>query len=186
LVDSLDEGGSGDLSFPTYRVEVSVDGKTDTIGRVRTHRMPVVGADGRVYFFGYEGGGFLNGGYIYEPRSRALTTFPTPPGAGALESHMSISSDARYIAYISTECKSSGGCGVVRTWPESRLIAETPAGIWCEGDEDYNDVRWLDPTHAEILYCAEGARDFWIHAIIAVTSRELGVDTLSSKPKWKQ
>jgi len=183
LVDSLDEGGSGDVAFPTYRVEVTVGGRTDTIAGFRTDAAPVVGPDGRVYVFGNDHG-FVGDGYIYNPNTRAVETFPTPPGAGQLEAHMSISPDARHIAYISTECVKPSGCGVVRSWPDGKLIAETPGGVWCEGDEDHYGVRWLDTNRAELVYCSQQARGFLLHAIVTVDSRQVLADSLRSKPDW--
>jgi hypothetical protein len=184
LVDSADDGEPGDIAFPLYRAQVTIDGRTDTIPGVRTHVMPVVGSDGRVYLFGYESGGFLRDGYIYDPGTRAITTLPTPTGAGALESNMSISPDARHIAYVSSECATAGGCGVVRSWPDGELIAETPGQPWCEGDFVYNDVRWLDINRAEIVYCSQ--HRFWVHAMVTVKPRFVQLDTLTSMPHWKR
>jgi hypothetical protein len=184
LVDSLDDGAPGDPAFPTYRVQVTVNGRTDTIAAVRTHTEPLVGPDGRVYGFGHEYRRLANG-YIYTPDTRALATYPTPPGVGSVESHVSISPDARHIAYISEECaRPIAACGVVRSWPAAKLIAETPGQPWCEGDEDYNDVRWLDDNRAEFIFCPK--HRFWIYALVAVDTRLVKLDTLASKPDWKR
>jgi hypothetical protein len=184
LVDSTDRGNPGDESFARYHVQVRYAGRTDTIPTVLTTRLPIVGEDGKLYMFGFEEGGFLDKGYSYDLRTRALTQFEPPPGSTALETHIVISPDAKHIAYIATDGLATG---VVRSWPDGALVAQGPRAPWCEGDEDYNAVRWIDRKTAELAYCTGGGgRRIWVHTLIDVDNGQTKIDTQSSAPHWEQ
>jgi hypothetical protein len=183
-----------DLSVTLYRIQVATESRTDTIPGVQTTTLPTVGADGNIYAFGYDEGGIMLGAYRYDPETRKLAELQVPPGARMLETHMAISPDTRHIAYISTESCASG---MVRSWPDGKLIAQTPAEPWFRSDIDYNDVRWLDTNRAEIVYRSgrvietrpdgsRGSRGLWVHAIIAVDTPGVKLDSLLSKPDWKR
>jgi hypothetical protein len=183
LVDPQDKGDPGDEAFALYRVEVKHNGRTDTIPTVRTNRLPIVSDGARLYMFGFSGGGFLDKGYSYDLHTRTLTEFEAPPGSTALETHIQLGPDAKHIAYIATE---GNARGVVRSWPDGALVAQGPSAPWCEGDEDYNGVRWLDPNTAELAYCSGGgSRRIWVHVLVDVTRQQIKVDTLTSYPRWQ-
>jgi len=189
LVDKTVEGDPADLSVDLYRVQIISSGGTQRIPGVRTKSLPTVGVDGSIYGFGYDDSGVIQSAYRYDPEARKLTEIQLPPGVRILETHMAISPDARHIAYISTEVCASG---VVRSWPDGKLIAQTPAEPWFHSDNDYNDVRWLDAKHAEIVYRSgraiaprpDRSRGLWVHAIVTVDTPAVKLDSLTSKPDW--
>ena len=183
LVDLADKPDPEDDVFARYRVQVKYAGRTDTIPTVLTNRLPVASEDGKLYMFGFAEGGFLDEGYSYDLRTRALAEFKPPPGSTALETHILISPDARHIAYIATN--GANGTAVVRSWPDAELVAQGPGAPWCQGDEDYNSVRWLDTRTAELAYCSGGSsKRVWVHTIVDVSNRQIKVDTLASRPAW--
>lgn len=182
LVDRAANGDPGDVAFVVGRVQVKYAGRTDTIPKVLTNRLPVAGDDGKLYVFGYDDSGILDKGYAYDPQTRTLSEFEAPPGSTILETHILLSPDAKHIAYIATE---GNARGVVRSWPDGALVAEGPISPWCEGDEDYNSVRWLDLQTAELAYCSGGSRRIWVHTLVDVVKHQIKVDTLTSYPRWQ-
>jgi hypothetical protein len=198
LVDSTMEGDPGDVGVILYRIGVTTDTRTDTIPGVRTISLPGVGVDGRVYLFAYDNSGFLKNAYSYDPSSRLLIDIPFPPEIEFGAAHLSMSPDARHIAFITPDSATSYPHGRVLSWPEGKLIAETPAelpgGPRYESEVDYDDLRWLDANRVEFVYHSgraiertpTGIHELWIHAIVAVDTRDLKVDSLASKPEWKR
>lgn len=193
LVDGSQEGEPGDIAATLYRVQLTTGTGMDTIPGVRTMTLPGVGADGDVYLFGYDRDGFLTHAYSYDPNTRRLTLIQVPQGVEFDGTHLTVSPDARHIAYIGHDSTTSYARGRVRSWPDGKLIAQTPAEPSIEGDIDYNDLRWIDANQVEFVYRSgrtiernPTGPELWIHTIVAVNTREMKVDSLSSKPEWKR
>jgi hypothetical protein len=192
------EGDPGDVAVILYRIGVTTETRTDTIPGVRTMTLPGVGADGRVYLFAYDNSGFLQHAYSYDPITRKLMNVPFPPELEFNANHLTMSPDARYVAYITPDSATSYPHGRVLSWPAGMLIAQTlaesPGGPRYESEIDDDDVRWLDPDRVEFVYHSgrasertpTGVHELWIHAIIAVGTRDVKVDSLASKPEWKR
>ena len=191
LVDRSREGDPGDIAVTRYRVRVTTGTRTDTIPGVRTMTLPGVGADGNVYLFAYDNRGFLSYAYSYDPTTRKLTDIPLPPDIDEFAAHLTVSPDARHVAYIVRDSATTYAVGRVRSWPAGKLIAQTPPEPRYEGDINYNDLRWIDADHVEFVYRSGraintiGPRELWIHAIVEVNRREMKVDSLASRPEWK-
>jgi len=196
LIDSSMEGEPGDIGVILYRIRVTTGTRTDTIPRVRTMTLPGVGADGHVYLFAYDNSGFLTHAYSYDPNTRQLTDIQVPPELEFSATHLTVSPDARHIAYLAPDSATSYTHGRVLSWPAGRLIAQTlaesPGGPRYESEIDDNDLRWIDPDRVEFVYHSgraierspTGPRELWIHAIVAVNTGEVKVDSLASKPHW--
>jgi hypothetical protein len=194
LVDTSKEGDPGDIAVTRYRVRVTTATRIDTIPGVRTMTLPGVGTDGNVYLFAYDNSGFLTHAYSYDPTTRKLTDIPVPPDIDEFAAHLTVSPDARHVAYIAPDSATSYAVGRVRSWPAGKLIAQTPPEPRYEGDINYNDLRWIDADRVEFVYrsgraierSTTGPRELWIHAIVGVNAREVKVDSLASKPEWKR
>lgn len=193
LVDRSKEGEPGDIAVTLYRVRVTTGTRTDTIPGVRTMTLPGVGSDGDVYLFGYDRDGFLTHAYAYDPNTRQLTDIQVPPDVEFNVTHLIVSPDARHIAYVGHDSLTADTRGRVRSWPDGKLLAQTPAEPSIEGDIDYNDLRWIDADHVEFVHRSgrtiernPTGPELWIHTIVAVNTREMKVDSLASKPEWKR
>lgn len=198
LVGRTMEGDPGDVAVILYRIGVTTDTRTDTIPGVRTISLPGVGADGHVYLFAYDNSGFLKNSYSYDPNTRQLTDVPFPPELEFNANHLTMSPDARHIAFITPDSATSYLHGRVLSWPAGKLIAQTaaesPGGPRYESEIDYDDLRWLDADRVEFVYHSgraiertlAGVRELWIHAIVAVDTRDVKIDSLASKPEWKR
>jgi hypothetical protein len=193
LVARSHEGDPGDIAVVLYRVRVTTGTRTDTIPGVRTMTLPGVGADGDVYLFGYDRDGFLTHAYRYDPNTRELTEIQVPPDVEFNVTHLTVSPDARHIAYMGHDSVTSYARGRVRSWPDGKLIAQSPAEPSIEGDIDYNDLRWIDADRVEFVYRSgrtiernPTGPELWIHTIVAVNTREMKVDSLASRPEWKR
>ena len=198
LVDRTMEGDPGDVGVILYRIAITTDTRTDTIPGVRTISLPGVGADGHVYLFAYDNSGFLKNAYSYDPNTRHLTDVPFPPEIEFNAAHLAMSPDARHIAFITPDSATSYPHGRVLSWPAGMLIAQTlaesPGGPRYESEIDNDDLRWLDAERVEFVYHSgraiertpTGAHELWIHAIVAVDTRDVKVDSLPSKPEWKR
>lgn len=193
LVDSSAEGDPGDVAVILYRVQVKSSTRTDTIPGARTMTLPGVGADGHVYFFAFDRDGFLTHAYSYDPDTRQLTDIQIPPDIEFNATHLTVSPDARYIAYIAPDSVTSYTHGRVLSWPAGSLVAQTPAEPGYDSEIDYNDLRWIDADRAEFVYHSgraiepgAGHRELWIHAMVAASTHEVRVDSLASKPEWNR
>ncbi len=183
LIDTTMEGEPGDIGSTLYRIRVTTGTRIDTIPGVRTMTMPGVGADGKVYLFSYDDGGFLLAAHQYDPNTRRLTQIQLPPDVGVSGAQIMTSPDARHIAYMTPPSSTSPPYGLVRSWPDGKLVDQTPAEPWREEEVDSRVVRWLDANRAEFLY-ASGRVNRWIHAIVTLHPRAVKVDSLESQPEW--
>lgn len=194
LVDSSDLGEPGDLAMPLYRVEVTTRGRTDTIPGVWTRELPAVGPDGEVYAFSHDREShWIDKAYRYDPVTRRLSELELPPRIEFLVTQLALSPDARHIAYFSMDSLTSYSIGLVRTWPDGKLIVQTPADPGSDLEVETDAARWLDANHAEFVHqrrpevdpVTKTTRYRWIHAIVTVDARTTKVDTLDAKPAWQ-
>ena len=191
LVDTTLEGDPGDIGATLYRIQVTTGSRTDTIPKVRTMMMPGVAPDGAVYLFSYSSGGLLLSGNRYDPATRQLTDIQLPPGIELSGAEVATSPDARHIAYFSP-MMGHDMYGVIRSWPDGKLVAQTPTEPWFESDVDESGVRWLDANRAEFAYHSgrsippgsTRSPNLWIDATVTLDPRSLKVDSLSSQPDW--
>jgi len=191
-VDSTLEGDPGDVGVTLYRIQVTTGSRIDTIPKVRTMMMPGVATDGAVYLFSYSPGGLLESGNRYDPATRQLTDIQVPPEIELSGAEVATSPDARHIAYLSSPMMSHDIYGVIRSWPNGKLVAQTQTEPWFQSEADENAVRWLDANHAEFVYHSGRAippgstrsPNLWIHATVTLDPREMKVDSLPSQPEW--
>jgi hypothetical protein len=187
LVDSAELGDV--FSLIVYRLQVKCDNGLDTLAGIRVKELPVVGGDGNLYGIGYDRHGDLSSGYRYDPNGGKVSLLPLPEYFDLHATHMSLSPDARHVAYI-WGGSSSVASGIVRSWPEFKLIAQTPPDSGFESEIDYSQARWLDANRAEFVYTRSGERvppaniprRWWIHAVVALDPRSMKVDTVDREP----
>jgi len=183
LVDTADLGDDV-ISLIAYRLRVRTDKGSHTITDFQVKELPVVGTDGNLYGIAYNRHGDPSSGYRYSPSDRSLSRQPLPQYFDLYASQVALSPDARHIAYISRGGGTSGASGVVRSWPDTIVVAETPAIEASTSEIDHNRVRWLDANRAEFVYTkaseVPAPRDLWIHAVVAVDTRAITVDTLET------
>jgi len=190
LVDSTQLGDV--FSLIVYRLQVKSGERTDTLSGIRVMDLPVVGADGNLNGIAYDQHGELNSGYRYDPSARKLSLLPLPPNSDLYATHMTMSPDARHIAYMLADTATYAATGVVRSWPDTKLVAQTPTSTPFESEMDNRRVRWLDASRAEFVYTRaepvpplKRPRETWIHAVVSADTHEIRVDTVDTEPVLK-
>ncbi len=192
LVDSArtgDELGMDDVV--SYRVEVAAAGRRDTLAGVRVQRAPVSAPDGAVHGVAVGPEGQAAGTFRYDPANRRLTRTPAPADASPFFSELTLSPDARHIAYVAQE---SGLVvrlwGVVRAWPDGRVVARAEPAPGYPSDVNYSRVRWTGPDTYEVVYRVDErpgrdpalAAGPWIRMRGSTRGGAPAVDTLAAEP----
>jgi hypothetical protein len=186
----------GDLFYEiVYTLQVTCDNGLDTLSGIRVKELPVAGGDGRLYGIGYDRRGDLSSGYRYDPKGGKVSLLPLPENFDLSATHVTLSPDARHIAYVWRDYgNDQATSGVVRSWPDTNVVSRTPATPVSESEIDQTRVRWLDANRAEFVYTrgnevippSEGRRRRWIYAVVAVDTRAMRVDTLEAEPVLKR
>lgn len=148
LVDSIPwahELGEGFL----YRVEVRVAGQVDTIAGVLTSELPLVIGSARLLGFGFEADA-ITYAYEYDMRSGRVRHRDLPGDFDPIFSAPSFAPDGRYIAYVVTRGDATGW-GVVRSWPQHRLIVRSDAAEVPATDSPGHFTHWLSADSAELF-----------------------------------
>jgi hypothetical protein len=192
LVDSArtgDELGMEDVV--SYRVEVAAAGRRDTLAGVRVRRAPASAPDGAVHGVAVGPEGQAAGTFRYDPADRRLTRTPAPADASPFFSELTLSPDARHIAYVAQE---SGPVvrlwGVVRAWPDGRVVARAEPAPGYPSDVNYSQVRWTGPDTYEVVYRVDErpgrdpalAAGPWIRMRGSTRGGSPAVDTLAAEP----
>jgi hypothetical protein len=192
LVDSTQ---LGDLFILTvFRLQVKCDDGLDTLAGIRVKELPVAGGDGSLYGIGYDKSGDPSSGYRYDPKAGKVSLLPLPENFDLSARHVTLSPDARHIAYIWRDyTNDQATSGIVRSWPDTNVVSQTPATPVSEEEIDQTRVRWLDANRAAFVYTrgsedippSEKPRRWWIYAVVAVDTRAMRVDTLEAEPVLK-
>ena len=186
LVDRTDTEG-----YYSYKVEVTLDGRVDTIPRVLTFDMPIVTPDGVLHGAAYAMDGPYAGIYSYDPRTRAVSTIPLPRDAAGWDNRVMLSPDASHIAYVGQD--STGSQGIVRTWPAAAVVLTTLKAPQAPSDYSFNQVWWVNRDSVEFLWHTDLGREtkpsdprFPFLAIYAsLPGRRFTVDTLKEPPNFR-
>jgi hypothetical protein len=191
LVDSADYGG--DMSFILHKVQVARATRTDTIPGILVQELPALGADGKLYGIAFKKLGALNRAYVYDPDTRTVSDLPLPPVLELLVARISMSRDARHLAYLWYDTADVGLVGVVRSWPDGKILVQTTRGSGTDQESPPDGLRWLDTKRVEMVYPVipvseksgqSTGRKAWIHAIVNVDTRQVSVDTVGTPPEW--
>ena len=171
-------------------VEVRMGLRADTIPGIVAAKPPGVSSDGIVYGVTISKDGSLGKGFRYDPKTRQLSFLPLPKDVGGWDSEISISPDARHLAYLGGD--SSGHYGIVRDWPSMTLMARTPSAPGYPSDYNSDQVRWRDANRFELFFRFPAGVDTTNNTMISkfivargdVRTRSMSIDTTAKIPEW--
>ena len=186
LVDTTDTEG-----YYSYKVEVTLAGRVDTVPGVRTFDMPVVTPDGVLHGAAYAMDGPYAGIYFYDPRTRAVSKIPLPRDAAGWDNRVMLSPDASHIAYVGQD--STGSQGIVRTWPAAAVVLTTMKAPQAPSDYSFNQVWWVNRDSVEFLWHTDlgvetkpsDPRFPFIAIYASLPTRRFTVDTLEKPPNFR-
>jgi hypothetical protein len=161
--------------------------RADTIPDIVVSTRPGVTPDGVVYGVTTTHDGTLGKAYRYDPKTRHVSFVPLPKDVRGWNSEITISPDARHVAYIGED--SAGIFGIVRDWPSKTVVARTtPVEPWAS-DYYTDQVGWIDANRFEIFIRTPGGVDATNHMISKfvvargdVRTRSMRVDTVGTRP----
>ncbi len=179
--------------FFAYKVEVRLAGRVDTIPGVLTFDLPVIAPDGLLRGPAYARDAHYAGLYAYDPGTRALSNIPLPSDAEGWASEVKLSPDGSHIAYIGGFGDSTGSQGIVRTWPEAKVVLMTMKAPQAPSDQSFDQVWWVNRDSVEFSWHTDlgpatkpsDPRFPFIAIYTSLRAKRFTVDTLTEQPNFR-
>jgi hypothetical protein len=169
------------------RVVLRSSTQADTLPHVLASSVPVVTQTGEAIGLGYTAEGSVYA-YGYSPKTRVVRRATLPDDFDGSHSEGSFSADGRHLAYVAFP-REGQGQGVVRSWPDGRLVCRGPRVELPATDDLLNGTEWTGASF--LIYVDLGSAPYdavsavspshqgWVRVRGSLSERKLQVDTVT-------
>ena len=167
----------GTLQRYLYRIGVRHDSSVDTLPGIVTVARPTLVGDSLVLGVAYDSTSVNDYSlFRYTSFSGHLEVIDPPSDLRLTVSEPAFSPDGQYLAYIAFPGDATGS-GVIRRWPSSELLLQTPSDSVPATDVTGGWAHWADPARFELYMVIEGG--LWVRFRGTVQPPVLVTDTVA-------